>query len=211
MYVLWISKYQNIFCRFFGTSSCLIVPNSLVRTCLLSLAGNVLVRISNIKYFTRYRNTCSRSWWIWQTEDKGEQKGEESDRQTTQTSVGEIQPKSEGDPACWTGGLWRSSPGDPGGRPRLLQWWEGGAVETQVRASPEADAGSTQGDERGEVQVFSFRLELNMFLKVKFYQHLYSSRQEADVRMRNLAPKFFGTENVKMSNGEMNEFIVLGW
>ena len=29
--------------------------------------------------------------------------------------------------------------------------------------------------------------------------------------MRNLAPKFFGTENVKMSNGEMNEFIVLGW
>ena len=60
-------------------------------------------------------------------------------------------------------------------------------------------------------QVFSFRLELNMFLKVKFYQHLYSSIQEADVRMRNLAPKFFGTENVKMSNGEMNEFIVLGW
>ena len=47
--------------------------------------------------------------------------------------------------------------------------------------------------------------------EVKFYQHLYSSVQEDDIRMRNLAPKFFGTENVKMANGEMNEFIVLGW
>jgi len=45
--------------------------------------------------------------------------------------------------------------------------------------------------------------------EVKFYQHLYSSVQEDDIRMRNLAPKFFGTENVKMANGEMNEFIVL--
>ena len=46
--------------------------------------------------------------------------------------------------------------------------------------------------------------------EVTFYQGLYSSLREDDLRMRNFAPKYFGTENVKMSNGEFSEFIVLG-
>ena len=46
--------------------------------------------------------------------------------------------------------------------------------------------------------------------EVEFYQTLYSSTKEDHVKLKNFAPKFFGTENVKMSNGEFSEFIVLG-
>jgi len=45
--------------------------------------------------------------------------------------------------------------------------------------------------------------------EVNFYETLYSSSLPDHIRMRNFAPKFFGTENVKMSNGEVSEFIVL--
>ena len=46
--------------------------------------------------------------------------------------------------------------------------------------------------------------------EARFYQNLYNSALEEDVRMRSFAPKYFGTENVKMANGEFSEFIVLG-
>lgn len=45
--------------------------------------------------------------------------------------------------------------------------------------------------------------------EVKFYQNLYNSARDEDARMRSFAPKYYGTVNIKMANGDCSEFIVL--
>ena len=46
--------------------------------------------------------------------------------------------------------------------------------------------------------------------EVAFYQTISTSSEETDVMFKDLTAKFFGTESVKMSNGEHCEYLVLG-
>ena len=46
--------------------------------------------------------------------------------------------------------------------------------------------------------------------EVNFYQNISTSTIETDRQFKALTAKFFGTESVKLSNGENSEYLVLG-
>ena len=47
--------------------------------------------------------------------------------------------------------------------------------------------------------------------EVDFYINMSASTAEDDVRFRELTPKFYGVEQIKMKNGEENQFLMLGF